>query len=320
MIPFLLLALGLLVLTLGAEGLVRGGSGLARRLGLSPLVIGLTLVAFGTSSPELAVALKAALGGSGDLMIGNVVGSNIFNVAVILGLSAVVTPLAVQLQVIRLDIPVMLGATLVFWILLQTGALLDRWEGLLLFSALVVYLTVLVRLSRRESRENQDLAPPQVPQDPAAMPVPRGSLLAVAGLAGLVGGSRLFVDQASLLARQWGVSEAVIGLTIVAVGTSLPELATSLVAAARRETDVAIGNLVGSNIFNLLAIGGLTSLVIPVTSPSVRPLDFVAVGLTSVLMLPLVRTGFRLVRWEGALLLALYAAYLVLRWPSPGAG
>jgi len=320
MIPFLLLALGLLVLTLGAEGLVRGGSGLARRLGLSPLVIGLTLVAFGTSSPELAVALKAALGGSGDLMIGNVVGSNIFNVAVILGLSAVVTPLAVQLQVIRLDIPVMLGATLVFWILLQTGALLDRWEGLLLFSALVVYLTVLVRLSRRESRENQDLAPPQVPQDPAAMPVPRGSLLAVAGLAGLVGGSRLFVDQASLLARQWGVSEAVIGLTIVAVGTSLPELATSLVAAARRETDVAIGNLVGSNIFNLLAIGGLTSLVIPVTSPSVRPLDFVAVGLTSVLRLPLVRTGFRLVRWEGALLLALYAAYLVLRWPSPGAG
>ncbi len=291
---------------------------MAMAAGLSPLVIGLTVVAFGTSSPELAVSVKAALAGSGDLAIGNIAGSNIFNVAVILGLSALICPLAVNLQVVRFDMPVMLGASVLFTAFCLFGDGIGRLEAAVLFSLVIAYTVFLVRLSRRESAahraEMESLDILGVPEEK-----PRHLwtqiLLALAGLALLMLGARFLVDNAVLLARGIGVSEAIIGLTIVAAGTSLPELATSVVAAVRRETDVAIGNIVGSNIFNLLCIGGVAGLVRPIGMGNIDRMDLVVMIGVSVLLLPLMRTGFRLVRWEGAVLMAAYVGYVAMRWP-----
>ncbi len=318
LLSFLLLTVGLAVLVAGAESLVRGASGIARAAGLSPLVIGLTVVAFGTSAPELAVSIRSTLAGSGDLAIGNIAGSNLFNVAVILGLSALVCPLVVNLQVIRLDMPVMLAASAVFVGFYLSGGELARWEAGLLFAGAIFYTVLLVRMSRREvanskepSGEVQILA---VPAEPPKRLWTQG-LLVAAGLAGLVLGAHLFVENAVGIARTLEVSEAIIGLTIVAAGTSLPELATSVVAALRKETDVAVGNIVGSNLFNVLCIAGAAGLVRPIGTGQISWLDFGFMLGTSALLLPLMRTGFRLVRWEGAVLLASYAVYLFLRWP-----
>jgi len=313
--------LGLVVLVAGAEALVRGASGLARAAGLSPLVIGLTVVAFGTSAPELAVSIQSVLRGAGDLALGNVAGSNIFNVAVILGVSAVVCPLVVHSQVVRLDMPVMLAASAAFVVFCLTGGGLGRGEAGVLLAAVVVYTVFLVRLSRREAAANVDEA------DEAECPDERGApelpparlwpqvLLAVAGLAGLMLGATWLVDHAVLIARSLHVSEAVIGLTIVAAGTSLPELATSVTAAVKRETDLAVGNIVGSNLFNALGIAGASGLLRPIGLGGIDRVDFAVMIGFSLLLLPLMRTGFRLVRWEGAVLLALYGGYLAYRWP-----
>ncbi len=316
-ISLLLMILGLAVLVAGAEALVRGASGIARAAGMSPLVIGLTVVAFGTSSPELAVSIQSALAGAGDLAIGNIAGSNLFNVAVILGISALICPLAVHFQVIRLDMPVMLAASAIFVGFCVTGGGLARWEAALLFGGVVIYMIVLVRLSRAEAAKAGAAAEVDilaVPDEPPRR-VWTQVLLALGGLAGLIFGADLFVKNAVSIARTLEVSEAIIGLTIVAAGTSLPELATSLVAALRRETDVAVGNIVGSNLFNVLCIGGAAGLVRPIGAGGINWIDFGFMLGTSALLLPLMRTGFRLVRWEGAVLLAGYAAYLFLRWP-----
>jgi cation:H+ antiporter len=303
---------GFAFLTLGAEGLVRGSSGLALRLGLTPLVIGLTVVAFGTSSPELLVSLRTAWAGQGSLAVGNVVGSNIANFALILGLAALVRPLAVQTQVVRFDIPVVIVSSAALAALLFDGRL-GRVEGAGLLAALVAYLTWNVRSALRETG-GEDVGREAVGTVRAAT-ASRWSLAADVGLlaVGLVGlglGAEGLVTGAVGLATRFGVSEAVIGLTVVAVGTSLPELATSLVAAARGEGDIAIGNAVGSNVFNVLGVIGPAAVILPLPRGGVGPLDLGVMVGAALLMLPLMRTGYRLTRLEGLLLLTGYVTYV----------
>jgi len=309
---WLMLAVGLAVLSAGAELLVRGSAALALRLGLSPLVVGLTVVGFGTSSPEMVVSLKAAMAGQGDIAVGNVVGSNIFNVGVILGLTVLVCPVRIQMQLIRLDTPVMIGVSLLFLALIADFQI-SRWEGLVLLGLLAAYLVFTVKASRSEPKAVADEFAEEMPK--LDKPVWLEVLFVLAGLGMLIGGGRLFVDGSVSVARALGLSEAVIGLTIVAAGTSMPELATSLVAAIRRAPDIAVGNVVGSNIFNLLCIAGLSGAVFPFASPGISWVDLGVMAGFSVLLLPLMRTGLELKRWEGALLLAAYGGYLWALWP-----
>ncbi len=305
---------GLILLTVGAEGLVRGSARLALRFGVSPLVVGLTVVAFGTSSPELVVSAKAAWLAQGSIAVGNVVGSNIINIAVILALAALMRPLAVQAQLIRFDLPVTIAAS-VLAVALFRDQWLSRPEAAMLLAGIIVYTLVVIRLARREPS-------PAVGQEFAdSMPPPARSVWldvvwVAAGLGLLVVGARLLVQGAVDLARLWGVGEAVIGLTVVALGTSMPELATSVVAAFRRQEDIAIGNIVGSNIFNLLAILGCAGLIRPLASGGVKPLDFYFMTGIAVILLPLMCVGRQIGRAKGALLLAAYGAYLFLMWPS----
>lgn len=315
---FVELIAGLVVLVLGAEALVRGASRLALGLGISPVVVGLTVVAFGTSSPELAVSLSAAWGGQGDLVTGNAVGSNIFNMMFILGVSALIVPLVVQQRMIRIDVPLLVGVSLLTWWLLSDGQL-GRLDGALLFAGIVVYTATTVRFAKRESAvvldEYAQAIPPPQQAKPAAW---RALLLLVAGLGLCVLGSRWMVSGAVTLAQVIGLSERVVGLTIVAAGTSLPELATSIMAALRGQRDIAVGNVIGSNIFNLLGILGLTGMLSPhvIEVPvSVLQLDIPVMIGVAVLCVPIVITGYRISRLEGAALLLLYlgyVAYLVL--------
>ena len=311
----LMLVAGLAALYFGAEWLVRGGSSLAARLGVTPLLIGLTVVAYGTSTPELVVSAMAAHEGQGALAIGNVVGSNIFNIGVILGLTALICPLQVQWQVLKLDTPVMLGAALVLLLFFQDGRI-QFGEALVFLGLVVAYTMVNIRLSRRQAsaevqREFSDGAPRPTRSLGADL-----SLIA-AGLALLVVGSRLFVTGAVDLARWWKLSEAVIGLTIVAAGTSLPELASSLVAAWRKQPDIAIGNVVGSNIYNILAILGVSGMIAaPLNGQGVDQWDVLVMVGISVVLVVIAWTGFKLRRGEGALLLAIYGGYLWRLWPK----
>ncbi|MEW6487980.1 MAG: calcium/sodium antiporter [Thermodesulfobacteriota bacterium] len=300
--------LGLILLYGGAEGLVRGSSALALRLGLSPLLVGLTVVAFGTSSPELAVSVRAALAGQGDIALGNVVGSNIANVALILGVCALARPLRVDAQVVRWDAPV-LFATSALLVVLLGDRVLGRAEGLALCAALVAYLVLSVHLARREPSPGiQEEFAQALPAAPRRLWAE--VLLVVAGLGLLVLGGRFLVSGAVTVARGLGLSEAFIGLTVVAVGTSLPELATSLVAALRGEADLAVGNVVGSNIFNVLGVAGLASVIHPMTANALGRFDLWVMLAVAAVALPIVRTGHRVSRGEGALLAVGYFAYV----------
>lgn len=310
-----LFILGLALLIVGAEGLVRGASRMALGLGISPLVVGLTVVAFGTSAPELAVSIQSALAGSNgtDVALGNVVGSNIANVLLILGISAAITPLVVQQQLIRLDVPLMIGASLLVFVMAMDGVI-SRIDGLLLFSGIVIYTVFAIHQSRKESAEVQqeysaefDAGKPQSLSDWI-----KNMLLLVGGLALLVLGARWLVDGAISFARMFGVSELVIGLTIVAIGTSLPEIATSIIAALRGERDIAVGNVVGSNIFNLLSVLGLSSVVAPAgvnVAPAALNFDLPVMLAVAVACLPIFFTGRLIARWEGGLFLGYYVVY-----------
>jgi cation:H+ antiporter len=309
-----LLALGVVILAAGASTLVRGGAAIGRRLGVSPLVIGLTVVAFGTSTPEMIVSVGGALEGRGDIALGNVVGSNIFNVGVVLALCALISPIRVELGLLRLDAPFMVAVSLVA---VALGALpeMPRWGGLLLLVLLAGYTLASVKLARSTSDGQVDR------EFESGVPGPmrslRGELLLIVGGLGLLFvGSHLLVRSAVAVARTVGVGEAVIGLTIVAAGTSMPELATSAVAAFRGHSDIAIGNVIGSNIFNVLGILGLASTLAPLRAPGIEDFDLWVMAAFSVGLLPLLWTGRRLHRLEGALLLVGYACYLWMRWPA----
>lgn len=307
MITVLLLCSGLALLVLGAEVLVRGASGLAVRFGVRPLVVGLTVVAFGTSSPELAVSLQAIWNGQPDVAIGNVVGSNTFNVLFILGVSSLIVPLTVDQKLVRVDVPIMIGASVILWLMALDGRI-GRVEGAMLLAGIAAYTAGAIRSARRESAA--------VAEEYERAVGRRGradvqALLVVGGIGGTVLGSRLLVDGAVRLATALGVSELVIGLTIVAAGTSLPEVATSIVAAVRGQRDIAVGNVVGSNIFNVMCILGACGAVagVPV-APQVMSFDLPVMTGAAVACLPIFFTGHAINRWEGGLLLASYLAYV----------
>jgi len=312
MTSWLLLLGGLAILSLGAEFLVRGSAALALRLGLTPLVVGLTVVGFGTSSPEMVVSVKGALAGQGDLAVGNVVGSNIFNIAVILGMTVLIKPIKIGLQLIKLDTPIMIGAALLFIALIWDGAI-SRPEAALFFALLVAYLVFTVRAARKESKNIQEEFSHELPK--ADSPVWLNSLYIVLGLAGLIFGGQMFINGSVALARVWGISDVIIALTVLAAGTSMPELATSIIAALRKNPDIAIGNIIGSNIFNTLGILGVSGMLAPIHAPGISHVDlWLMVGI-SFLLVPLMLTGFTLRRWEGGILLSIYGGYLWHLWP-----
>jgi cation:H+ antiporter len=307
----LLLVGGLVALLGGAELLVRGASRLATVAGISPLVIGLTVVAWGTSTPELVVSSVAALEGRDDIAVANVVGSNVFNVLFILGACALVLPLRVAQQLVRLDVPIMIGCALLLWLLGADGRI-SRPECALLLALLLAYTVFVLRLARRESpgvaAEYQEALARATPRRRWPLDV----ALVLAGLGLLVLGGQWLVDGAVRIAQAAGLSETVIGLTIVAAGTSLPEVATSLLAALRGERDIAVGNVVGSNIYNVLAILGLPGLLAPEglsVAPALLHVDIPVMLAVSFACLPIFVTGHRVDRWEGGLFLAYYAGY-----------
>lgn len=304
--------LGLLLLVAGAELLVRGASRLAAGVGISPLVVGLTVVAFGTSAPEMAVSVQSALAGQAgaDIAIGNVVGSNIFNVLFILGLSAIITPLVVSQQLVRVDVPIMIGVSILLWLLAIDGSI-GRVDGVVLFSGIVAYTVFAIIKGRRESQAvvaeyDAEFAAP------AQSSTLKNLVLIIAGLVLLVLGAHWLVESAIVIARLLGMSELVIGLTIVAAGTSMPEVATSVMASIKGERDIAVGNVVGSNIFNILSVLGLASLVAPAginVSASALQFDIPIMIAVAVACLPIFFTGYTIARWEGWLFLGYYAFY-----------
>jgi cation:H+ antiporter len=311
---------GFVVLVAGGELLVRGASGLAEAMGMSPLVVGLTVVSFATSAPELAVTLQAVQDGSPDLAVGNVVGSNIANVLLVLGIAALIGPLAVRSQLVRVDVPVLVGMG-VLLLLLSLDGLINRTNGALLFSCLVGYVILAVLMGRRESARavpGAALSDDSPDTAPGAQPAPgpwrhvANLALLVVGVALLVVGAGWLVEGATRIAVERGIPQMVIGLTIVAIGTSLPELATTVIAALRGQRDLAVGNAVGSSIFNIGAVLGFSSLLapqgIPVAESAIR-VDIPIMIAVSVALLPVLYTGFEIRRWEGALFLGLYLAY-----------
>jgi cation:H+ antiporter len=299
---YLLFALGLVALFFGGEYLVRGATAVAKHFRLSPMVIGLTIVGFGTSAPELLVSIQAAMAGQPAIAIGNVLGSNIANILLILGVSAVIAPLIIPVRKLWRDLGFMLAATAAIWIMLLDGTV-TRVEGLFLIAGLIVFLATAFMTGKVEVDE----------ADLGDIPQWKAWAMTFGGLAILVIGARLLVDSSTQLARAFGISEAVIGLTIVAVGTSLPELATSVIAAIRKQTEIAVGNVVGSNIFNIFSILGITALIAPIPAdPRFAAVDMpwvagTAIGLT---VLAFVLGG--LPRIAGAVLLAAYAGYVAL--------
>ncbi|MBI2567863.1 MAG: calcium/sodium antiporter [Candidatus Schekmanbacteria bacterium] len=309
------LVAGLVMLTIGAELLVRGASRLAAAVGVSSLIVGLTVVAFGTSAPELAVSIRAGLAGQPDIAIGNALGSNVFNVLAILGLSALVAPLVVSRQLVLLDVPVLIAVSLFSWMLAADGNV-SRADGLVLLSLLAAYTGFLVHSGRQEMAnaaaavENENRSA-QEKAEPRRLTM--NLVLVVAGLALLVSGADLFVGGAVAIARVLGVTELVIGLTVIAAGTSLPEMATSVVASMRGERDIAVGNIVGSSIFNLLAVMGGAAAVAPAgiaVSDASITFDFPVAIAVAVACLPVFFTGHLISRWEGGTFLAYYFAYL----------
>ncbi|MBK9176071.1 MAG: sodium:calcium antiporter [Flavobacteriales bacterium] len=295
---------GLVVLVAGADLMVRGAVDLALRARISPLVIGLTVVSIGTSAPELLVSLLAAIKGSPAIAIGNVVGSNIANISVILGLSILVFPIEVDRDARRVHWPVMMASSLLFWWLFLDDRI-ARWEGLLFFGLLCVYVVVMIWSSRR-------LALARI-VEPPRMAWWKAAVLLLVGIAALTKGADWFVQGGVALARLVGVSEQLIGVTVIAFGTSLPELVTSMVAAFRKQPDISLGNLIGSNVFNLLGILGIAAAVHPIeSSHSAFRADLMAMLIVAAALYPMMRLGSRMGRWKGALLLLGYSAYLTV--------
>ncbi|HSP27779.1 MAG TPA: calcium/sodium antiporter [Ilumatobacteraceae bacterium] len=316
-LTILALVIGIVGLVGGAELLVKGAATIASKLGIAPVIIGLTVVAFGTSAPELAVSVSAAVGGNADVALGNVVGSNIGNILLILGASAVVGGLAVQQRIIRFDIPLLIVVSVLAFVLSLDNNI-GRIDGIVLFVGIVLYVGWLVREARSEPSDEVVVEYTESVESLEGAAVERplwfNIMLVVAGLVVLVIGSQLLVNAATDIAESAGISDLVIGLTVVAIGTSLPELATSIMAAIRGQRDIAVGNVIGSNLFNLLSVLGLTSIVasdgIPVSDVSLR-LDFPVMLAATVVLVPIVWNGFQIKRWEGFVLIAFYVAYVL---------
>lgn len=308
------LVVGLVLLVYSADFLVKGAANIAAALGISPLVVGLTVVAFGTSAPELAVSVMSAFKGQADIAVGNVIGSNIFNVLFILGISAMIIPLAVNAQLVRFDVPVMIGVSVLLYVLSMDG-LISRVDGIVLFLLLLSYVGFLLRLSKKEkdagvlSEYEQEYGKPAA--DPKWL---KNIAFVIGGVAGLVIGSDRLVYGAVYIAREFGVSELIIGLTIIAAGTSLPEVATSVVAALKGERDIAVGNVVGSNIFNILTVLGISSIVAPAgvgVAKAALDFDMLFMIAVAIACFPVFFHGYKIGRISGFFFLAFYVAYVV---------
>ncbi len=302
-IAFLLLG-GLLLLIIGGDLLVRGAESLAIRLGMTQLVIGLTVVAFGTSAPELFISIGAALQDLDDVAIGNAVGSNIANLTLVLGLAACVHPLRVETQVLKKDVPILILCSFALCIMLYVSGMLTRGYGALMIIALATYLFFCIRWGRTSKSEPEDC------RNDASKSLLLSVFLVVIGLVMLVYGADFFVDGAVQLARMIGISEAIISLTLIALGTSLPEIASTLIASLKGRGDLAIGNAVGSSIFNILAILGLTSLITPLSLGNISWIDLAFMTFTALIVLPIFYTGQKMTRPEGVFLVFCYFAYL----------
>lgn len=311
---YLILIVSLVILYFGAEWLVGGASSLAARLGISPLIIGLTIVSFGTSAPELLVSVKAAMQEQSVLSVGNVIGSNLFNVVLILGISAIVYPLSVKKQLLRFDVPVMIAVSILFMFLFIDGRLstMESWVFILLF---VIYISTLFVKSIKDKKSGTSTT-----DDEIQVRIYKHWLLDVLligiGLGGLIYGSSLLVDSAIEIARTFGVSEAIIGLTIVAAGTSVPELATSVVAAIKKQSDIAIGNVVGSSIFNLLLILGVAGAVYPIETRDINIIDNLFVVGTGIILWGFMKMGKNIKRWQGVMFVLMYVVYMGLKLSS----
>lgn len=314
LISILYVLISLVLLYFGASWLVKGSSALALKAGISPLVAGLTIVAFGTSSPELVVSINAALSGHGNIAIGNVIGSNIFNICMILGISALFSPLKTKMQLLKVDIPILIITTIVFMFLFADRHM-SRIEGLVLFTGIIIYTLLTIFLARREKNEAVLNEFHQIAQAKTIKWYWSAGMIA-AGLGILIAGSELLVKGAVEIARTLGVGETFIGLTIIAAGTSLPELASSIVATIRKEYDIAIGNIIGSNIFNILGIVGLSSIIKPLSAIAISSIDlYVMLGIT-LLLLPFFRSSYTLKRDEGIFMIGIYLLYLYYLWPK----
>lgn len=301
---YLLLLVGLIVLVVGGEVLVKGAVAIAYRFEISPLVVGMTIVSFGTSAPELLVSIQAALEGHPAISIGNVVGSNISNLALVLGLTTLIFPLPVKENTVKIDWPVMMGASLLFYLVIAFDEKLNRIEAFGFLVLLIVFLVWLIRKSRKEEKQSEN-------REQSAQNLARAILFVVAGCVALAFGASWLLDGAVGIATNFGVSEHVIGVTIVAFGTSVPELATSCIAAFRKQTDISLGNLIGSNIFNILAILGITGIIkeIPISSEVLSYDIFWMLGI-SFIILPFVLIDRKIYRIEGGILFMSYLLYV----------
>lgn len=314
--PFIFVVIGLAMLVYGADLLVKGASRLALSLGMSPLLIGLTVVSFGTSAPELAISMFSSFQGVGDLALGNVIGSNLFNTLAILGLTALVTPMVVQQKLLRIEVPFMIIVSLLTWFMSING-LISRWEGGILFTLLICYLVFCGWEAKREDTAvlgeyEAEFGNPDAGNKSQSRVW--NSFLLLIGIVLLVAGSRSLVDGAVDIAKALGISELIIGLTIVSIGTSLPELATSIIAAFKGEQDIAVGNIIGSNLFNLLAVLGLTSFISPNGLPAsdhVIYFDLIFMMATAIACLPIFFTGHKISRFEGLCFVVFYLAYMI---------
>ena len=310
LLTLLLGVVGGVLLYYGADFLVSGGVGIARKLRIPNLIIGLTMVAFGTSAPELTVSIDAALRGKGDISVGNVIGSNICNIALILGLCAVVRALPVNRQVLKGDLPVMTAATLALGGLLYFTNGVPRWGGLIFVLMMACYLAWLF-ISSKRSKEMQESISGEI-SDQEVQAVWKSLLQFVGGLAALIFGAKYFVSGAVCAARLLSVPEAVIALTVIAIGTSLPELAASLIATYRGETDIAVGNIIGSNIWNILCIMGVSPLIKPIMLQDISRIDLAALLFISLSAIPILMTGKKVNRAEGIFWLLCYGTYIFL--------
>ena len=318
MSEFLMIAIlifgGLVLLYFGADWLVKGAVTISLKFGLSPLIVGLTVVALGTSLPEALVSIQATLNNQGGIALGNVIGSNILNIALILGLSSLLQPLKVDSHLVKADVPILFGASFLLIVLLEDFHI-SRMEGALLLLGIVFYVTGNIMTVKRTSPAEDQIEGMEVPEDPSKN-LYRDIGFLILGLIALALGANFLVEGAIDLARIWGLSEALIGLTIVSIGTGTPELATALMAAYRKTADIAIGNAVGSNIFNIFFVVGLAGLIAPINGTQINPSDlYVMFGLTF-LLLPTVWTGMVLDRKEGFLFVAIYVAYIYYLWTT----
>lgn len=298
----LLLIFGIVVVLKSADWLTNGAVGLATKLGISQIVIGLTIVAIGTSMPEFFVSIVSAIKGTPDLAIGNIVGSNIFNVLLIVGVAATVAPIAIQRATVRRDIPIAIVASIMLTFMMLDDNI-SRIDALILFAAFIAFIWITLRNSKNDANE-KDASTEKV------IPTWKSVLFIIFGLVGLVLGSNIFVDNASSLAHGWGISDAVIGLTIVAGGTSLPELATSAVAARKGDSGIAIGNVLGSNVFNILMILGLTGIISPMHIQNITYIDMAVMVISMALFWLFSFTKLRVERWEGCVLIACFLGYI----------